>query len=99
MDRTLILGLYGDVAVRVSGSEESARVDLRSASRFGPSDLGHNAERLRSIMKEIVARLEETVPTADGERPERTKRKDKAKSEKEADPKTSKVRRPKRPVQ
>ena len=102
VDRTLIMGLYGDVAVRVSGTEESARVDLRSASRFGQSDLGHNAERLRLIMKEIVARMEETVPTADGERPERSKRKDKGKlkPEKEDDPKTSsRARKPKRPVQ
>lgn len=99
VDRSLILGLYGDVAVRVSGTEEMARVDLRSASRFGQNDLGQNAERLRLIMKEIVARMEETVPTADGERPERTKRKDKAKPDKEDDPRPSRARKLKRPVQ
>lgn len=100
VDRSLILGLYGDVAVRVSGTEEMARVDIRSASRFGQNDLGLNAERLRLIMKEIVARMEETVPTADGERPERSKRRDKAaKSDKEDDPRPSRARKPKRPVQ
>lgn len=99
VDRSLILGLYGDVAVRVTGTTDAARVDLRSASRFGHMDLGQNAERLRTLMKEIVARMEETVPTADGERPERTKRKDKAKPEKEGDPRTSRARKPKRPVQ
>jgi len=94
VDRTLILGLYGDVAVRVSGTAEEARVDLRSASRYGSADLGSNAERLRTIMKEIVARMEETIPTADGERPERTK--SKAKAEKAENPKTSRPRRQQR---
>jgi uncharacterized protein (DUF1499 family) len=68
VDRTLILGFYDDVAVRVAGNDRSARVDLRSASRYGRHDLGRNAERLRRIMREIVARLEATVPTASGER-------------------------------
>lgn len=100
VDRTLIMGLYGDVAARVAGGENSARVDLRSATRYGSNDLGHNAERLRTIMKEVVARMEETVPTADGERPERNKRKGKAATaEKEDDPKTSRVRKPRRPAQ
>ncbi len=97
IDRTLVLGLYGDVAVRVSGSSEEARVDLRSASRYGSADFGSNAERLRILMKEIVARMEETVPTADGERPERAKGKPKA--EKADNPKTSRARRPRRPAQ
>lgn len=97
-DRTLILGLYEDVAIRVSGNEASAQVDLRSASRFGSADFGHNADRLRTIMKEIVARMEETVPTADGERPERTKR-SKVKEEKEARPKKPGQRRSKPPSQ
>ena len=68
VERTLVLGFYDDVAVRVSGDARSARVDLRSASRFGRHDLGRNAERMRRIMREIVARLEATVPTASGER-------------------------------
>jgi uncharacterized protein (DUF1499 family) len=97
VDRTLVFGLYDDVAIRVTGNETDARVDLRSASRFGSNDFGQNAERLRLIMKEIVARLEETVPTADGERPERVKRK--IKSAKEADPKKPGQRRTKPPAQ
>lgn len=63
VDRTLILGFYDDVAVRVLPSgENGARIDLRSSSRFGRSDYGRNAHRLREIMREIVARLEATVP-------------------------------------
>jgi len=68
IDRTLILGLYDDVAIRVTGDDDHARVDLRSASRFGRNDLGQNAERMRSLMKEIVVRLEETVPTAESDK-------------------------------
>jgi uncharacterized protein (DUF1499 family) len=65
IDRTLVLGFYDDVAVRVVGDKDRSRIDLRSASRFGQHDLGRNAERLRSIMRQIVVRLEETVPAAE----------------------------------
>lgn len=68
VDRTLIFGFYDDVAIRVSGDASAARVDLRSASRFGHNDLGQNADRMRSLMREIVVRLEETVPTAESDR-------------------------------
>jgi uncharacterized protein (DUF1499 family) len=77
VDRTLILGFYDDIAVRVTPvgdlSDPSARIDLRSSSRYGRSDFGANAQRLRSIMREIVARLEATVP-APGEVPSANKR-------------------------
>ncbi|MES1180045.1 MAG: DUF1499 domain-containing protein, partial [Hyphomicrobium sp.] len=61
VDRTMVLGLYDDVAVRVSGNDEASRVDVRSASRYGSHDLGRNAQRIRTILKEIVVRLE-SVP-------------------------------------
>ncbi|MGZ8410682.1 MAG: DUF1499 domain-containing protein [Hyphomicrobium sp.] len=77
VDRTLILGFYDDIAVRVTPvgdlSDPRARIDLRSSSRYGRSDFGANAQRLRSIMREIVARLEATVP-APGEVPSANKR-------------------------
>lgn len=63
VDRTLILGFEDDVVVRVIGNATSARVDLRSASRYGRHDLGANAKRIRRLLKEINARLEATVPT------------------------------------
>jgi uncharacterized protein (DUF1499 family) len=68
VDRTLVGGFYDDVAIRVTGSEHDSRVDIRSASRFGASDFGQNAERIRTLMREIVTRLEATVPVADGAR-------------------------------
>jgi uncharacterized protein (DUF1499 family) len=66
-DRTLILGLYDDVAIRVGGNGKHARVDVRSASRYGSHDLGRNADRVRVILKEIVTVMESTVPAARGE--------------------------------
>jgi hypothetical protein len=65
-DRTLIIGFTDDVAIRIVGDDASSRVDVRSASRFGISDFGRNAERIRSILKEISGRLEASVPNADG---------------------------------
>jgi Protein of unknown function (DUF1499) len=64
-DRTLIIGFTDDVAIRIIGDDTSSRVDVRSASRFGTSDFGRNAERVRDILKEISGRLEATVPNTD----------------------------------
>jgi hypothetical protein len=72
-DRTLVLGLYDDVAIRVTGSDRSARVDVRSASRYGSHDLGRNADRVRLILKEIVTVMESTVPAARVEQPDDAK--------------------------
>lgn len=90
VDRTLILGLYEDVAIRVSGDEEGARVDIRSASRFGHADMGHNAERIRALMKEIQARVDATMPTANDEIQQGSKR---AKQGKGDDPKSDRRRK------
>jgi uncharacterized protein (DUF1499 family) len=94
VDRTLVLGFYDDVAIRVSGGEAMSRIDIRSASRFGWSDLGANAERVRALMHEIVARLEATVPTAEDDRSQLDKKaREKLKQEKDDDRKSRKSRR------
>lgn len=65
VDRSLIMGLYDDIAIRVSGTAETARVDIRSAARFGHGiDMGRNAERVRTLLKEIQGRLEAIAPAA-----------------------------------
>jgi uncharacterized protein (DUF1499 family) len=51
--RTPILGFREDVVVRVRGSSEGARIDVRSASRYGGHDLGRNATRVRSLIEDI----------------------------------------------
>lgn len=90
VDRTLIMGFYQDVAVRVTGiGDEETRVDMRSASRFGHGDMGRNAERLRELRKEIQARVDATMPTAQDAR-EQAKR---SKQEKAGGPKSENRRK------
>jgi uncharacterized protein (DUF1499 family) len=51
--RTPILGFRDDVVVRVRATQEGARIDVRSASRYGRHDLGANAARVRSLVEDI----------------------------------------------
>lgn len=62
-ERTLVFGFKDHVVIRVTGDDATARVDVRSASRYGRNDFGRNATRVRTILKEIVGRLEATVPS------------------------------------
>jgi len=65
--RTLIMGFRDDVAVRVRAVRDGARVDIRSASRYGVSDLGANAER-------VLALIDDIDDAASAEKPERQER-------------------------
>lgn len=87
VDRTLIMGFYDDVAIRVSGDGETSRVDIRSASRFGSGDMGRNAERVRELIKEIQARVDATMPSAQEGR-EQAKQRKGAKPERDGGPKS-----------
>jgi uncharacterized protein (DUF1499 family) len=60
--RTPILGFRDDVAIRVRSTQEGARIDIRSASRYGRHDLGTNAQRVRSLIEDIDALLAIPVP-------------------------------------
>ena len=51
--RTLILGFREDVAVRVRATPDGARIDVRSASRYGLHDLGENAARVSALISDI----------------------------------------------
>ncbi len=57
VDRTLLFGFTDDIAIRVTGTVKSARVDIRSSARFGEHDLGRNAERIRLFIAEVKSRL------------------------------------------
>jgi uncharacterized protein (DUF1499 family) len=57
VDRSMIFGFTDDVVVRVSGDDRKARIDARSASRYGEHDLGRNAERVRGFFTEVKTRL------------------------------------------
>jgi uncharacterized protein (DUF1499 family) len=56
-DRTFLFGFVDDVVIRVTGSQKSAKIDMRSSSRFGQHDLGRNAQRIRQFMAEFRSRL------------------------------------------
>lgn len=47
MDRSRIFGFIDDIVLRITAEDAGSRIDLRSASRAGVSDLGVNAERIR----------------------------------------------------
>jgi uncharacterized protein (DUF1499 family) len=49
IDRTLIFGFVDDIAIRITPQGDGSRIDLRSASRAGVSDLGVNAKRIRTF--------------------------------------------------
>jgi uncharacterized protein (DUF1499 family) len=53
--RTPVMGFADDVVVRVRSVGGNARVDIRSASRYGRHDLGTNAARVRGLAEEIEA--------------------------------------------
>jgi uncharacterized protein (DUF1499 family) len=51
--RTPIMGFRDDVAVRIRAVGPGARVDVRSASRYGRHDFGTNAARVRVLLDDI----------------------------------------------
>jgi uncharacterized protein (DUF1499 family) len=51
--RTPLLGFRDDVVVRVRATTEGARIDVRSASRYGTHDFGANARRVTSLLSDI----------------------------------------------
>jgi hypothetical protein len=57
-------GFVDDVAVRVRPDGTGARIDMRSVSRVGRSDLGANAARMRPYLTELRRRLREAEEAA-----------------------------------
>jgi uncharacterized protein (DUF1499 family) len=51
--RTPIMGFRDDIAVRIRPVGEGARIDIRSASRYGRHDFGTNAARVRALISDI----------------------------------------------
>jgi len=51
--RTPILGFRDDVVLRIRPTADGARIDVRSASRYGRHDLGTNAKRVRGLIDDI----------------------------------------------
>ena len=68
--RTPIMGFRDDVVIHVSPTSEGARVDMRSASRYGLYDFGANAARIRSLLEDI----DDAVGNVPEQRPEPEKK-------------------------
>jgi len=60
--RTPILGFRDDVVVRVRATSDGARIDVRSASRYGRHDFGTNAKRVRDLIDDVDDILAIPVP-------------------------------------
>ncbi|MEL7231217.1 MAG: DUF1499 domain-containing protein [Pseudomonadota bacterium] len=59
LEATVTSGWFGfkdDVAVRIKAVEGATRVDMRSTSRVGLSDIGANSKRVYAFMMEILDR-------------------------------------------
>ena len=44
-----------DMVIRITADGEGSRIDMRSVSRFGKSDLGVNAQRITGFLKDLSA--------------------------------------------
>lgn len=62
VDTSFWFGFRDDVVVRLTPADGTLRVDVRSVSRVGTSDLGTNARRIRRFLN----LLRESTPAANG---------------------------------
>ena len=56
-DTTPFFGFKDDIIIRITPAGPASRIDLRSVSRVGRSDLGANARRIREFYK-LLSRLQ-----------------------------------------
>ncbi len=56
--RSRVLKLAEDITIRIRPRVDGSRVDIRSASRIGPHDLGGNAARIASFAEEVELLVE-----------------------------------------
>lgn len=59
LDRTLVMGFFDDITVRLRPLAGQTRIDVRSASRYGRHDFGANAKRIEGFAEELQAELNE----------------------------------------
>jgi uncharacterized protein (DUF1499 family) len=56
-DRTFWFGFVDDIVVRVRPTDVGSRVDVRSVSRVGVSDVGANAARIRAYLADLADQI------------------------------------------
>ena len=54
---SLLYGFTDDMVVRIATEAQSTKVDVRSKSRVGRSDLGQNATRIRIFLQKLKKNL------------------------------------------
>lgn len=59
--RTPIMGFRDDVVIRIRGTGEETRIDMRSASRYGRHDIGANAARITSFFEQVETTIDEAL--------------------------------------
>jgi len=52
-DTTFWFGFKDDIVVRIRSQPDGSRVDVRSVSRVGRSDVGTNARRIREFLRRL----------------------------------------------
>ena len=52
-DTTFWFGFKDDIVVRIQAQGDGSRVDVRSVSRVGKSDVGTNAQRIRAYLRRL----------------------------------------------
>jgi uncharacterized protein (DUF1499 family) len=90
--RTPVMGFREDIALRIRRDDDGARIDARSASRFGRHDFGSNASRIKSLLDDIDDRL-----TADSEKAERAAQRALQQQQKAKQPVGKDAKPPRRP--
>lgn len=50
-------GFKDDIVIRITPAGDGSRIDMRSVSRVGRSDLGANARRIREFLRPLVAAI------------------------------------------
>jgi uncharacterized protein (DUF1499 family) len=56
-DTTFWFGFKDDIVIRITPTDAGSRIDVRSVSRVGKSDVGTNAKRIRTYLKRLKERV------------------------------------------
>jgi uncharacterized protein (DUF1499 family) len=56
-DTSLFFGFTDDIVIRITPHEQGSRLDIRSMSRVGRSDVGVNAQRIRRFLTQLKAAI------------------------------------------
>ncbi|MGV3634291.1 MAG: DUF1499 domain-containing protein [Pseudorhodoplanes sp.] len=67
--RSPIMGFREDLVIRVRGTDEDSRIDMRSSSRYGFHDLGSNASRIKTFLTGLEDDIDVALEREERRRP------------------------------